>query len=106
MFFRYVLNSIFLEKPNKDADVIGGVSLVIWSLLFMVTLKYVAFVLQADDNGEGGTFALASLVTQSMFRLPSKFVKELVFLISVIGASFIIADGALTPAISILSAVE
>lgn len=77
----------------------------IYSLLIMVTLKYVVFILMADSNGEGGTFALLSLVQKAKMKFSSK-VRQAFIILSIVGASFVIGDGAFTPAISVLSAME
>src|SRR6195952_4525226 len=94
-----------LGHPNPAAaEVIGIVSLILWALMAMVSLKYVTFVLRADNDGEGGILALLALVTGGKVangaRLPA-----LVF-IGVIGASLLYGDGVITPAISVLSAME
>lgn len=61
--FRYVLSSLFADTPNPNpSDIIGGVSLIIWTIFILVTIKYVIFILMADNHGEGGTFALCSLL--------------------------------------------
>ncbi|GFF84587.1 potassium transporter 19 [Aspergillus lentulus] len=59
----YVYSSTFSSEPSRE-DVLGAVSLIIWSLTIMVTVKYVGIVLNADDEGEGGTFALYSLISR------------------------------------------
>src|SRR6202171_2473198 len=86
------------------SDVLGIVSLTFWALLLMVSLKYVVFVLRADNDGEGGILALLSLVAADQVangaRLP------VLVLLGVIGASLLYGDGVITPAISVLSAME
>ena len=94
-----------LGHPNPTAaEVTGIVSLILWALMAMVSLKYVTLVLRADNDGEGGILALLSLVVAGKVangaRLPG-----LVF-IGVIGASLLYGDGVITPAISVLSAME
>src|ERR1700733_4865449 len=83
------------------ADVLGIVSLILWALLVMVSLKYVTFILRADNDGEGGILALLSLVAADKVadgaRLPA------LVLLGVIGASLLYGDGVITPAISVLS---
>ncbi|MBB5049104.1 KUP system potassium uptake protein [Rhodopseudomonas rhenobacensis] len=81
--------------------VLGVLSLILWSLLIVVTAKYVLLLLRADNNGEGGTLSLMALGQRAMGR-------RSVFLMSlgVIGASMFIGDSMITPAISVLSAVE
>ena len=81
--------------------VIGVLSLIIWSLFLVVTLKYVIVLLRADNNGEGGTFALMAL-GQSVAKRSA----PVLLLLGVLGASFFYGDAVLTPAISVLSAVE
>ena len=84
------------------ADAILGVlSLILWSLALIVTLKYVTVLLRADNHGEGGTFALMAL-GQSVAKRSA----PLLTLLGVMGASFFYGDAILTPAISVLSAVE
>jgi len=103
----YVLSSIFtsakLTNPSPS-DFVGAGSLVIWSLIILVLLKYVIFILLADNVGEGGTFALGGLLIDDKCSIKSG--KRAVIIATLIGASFVISDGALTPAISVLSAIE
>lgn len=71
----YVFSSTFPEPPSPE-DLLGALSLIIWSLTIVVTIKYVTIVLFADDDGEGGTFALYSLITRYVgfpFGLPPGF---------------------------------
>eukprot|EP01116_Phalansterium_solitarium_P025020 TRINITY_DN9372_c0_g1_i2.p1 TRINITY_DN9372_c0_g1~~TRINITY_DN9372_c0_g1_i2.p1 ORF type:complete len:771 (-),score=222.28 TRINITY_DN9372_c0_g1_i2:348-2660(-) len=103
----YTLSSVLTEGmdgPPSEEDVIGGVSMVLWALLWIVSFKYICFVLMAGNGGEGGTFALCSLLT-SRRSLLSPRMKTVVSVVSMIGASFVIGDGAITPAISVTSAV-
>lgn len=81
--------------------VLGVLSLIIWALLLIVTLKYVLVLLRADNKGEGGTFALMAL-GQSVAKRSS----PVLFVLGVLGASCFYGDALLTPAISVLSAVE
>ena len=85
-----------------DANVLGVLSLIFWSLLVIITLKYVAIVLRADNHGEGGILALASL----MESRPQVRWRGRLFLLGVFGTALLYGDGAITPAISVLSAVE
>lgn len=84
-----------------EASVIGIVSLILWALMLIVSIKYVVFLMRADNKGEGGTLALMALA-QKAFKSPSRFV----FLGGVIGAAFFYGDGIITPAISVLGAIE
>jgi KUP system potassium uptake protein len=86
---------------NLEESVYGVLSLIIWSLFLVVTLKYVIVLLRADNKGEGGTFALMAL-GQSV----AKRAAPLLSVLGVMGASFFYGDAILTPAISVLSAVE
>ncbi|MEI9924699.1 MAG: KUP/HAK/KT family potassium transporter [Bradyrhizobium sp.] len=101
--FQVALTGIGHPVP-APADVLGIVSLILWALTMMVSLKYVVFVLRADNDGEGGILALLSLVGAEQVangnRLPA------LVLLGVIGASLLYGDGVITPAISVLSAME
>src|SRR5690606_21707022 len=83
------------------AEIVGIVSLLIWALILIVTLKYVALLLRADNQGEGGTLSLMALA-QNALKTPSRFVLGL----GILGAALSYGDAILTPAISVLSAVE
>lgn len=89
----------------QRGDVLEVLSLIFWSLTVVVTIKYVVFVLQADNRGEGGTFALLALLPE---RLRGGPVLPLTItgVLTVIGTSLLYGDGAITPAISVLSAIE
>ena len=81
--------------------VFGVLSLIVWALLLIVTLKYVVILLRADNKGEGGTFALMAL-GQSVAKRSAPVIMAL----GIAGASFFYGDAVITPAISVLSAVE
>lgn len=83
------------------AAVLGILSLIIWTIILLVTIKYVFVVLRADLNGEGGTFALMSLA-QSVSRRS----KRALLVLGICGASFLYGDAAITPALSVISAIE
>jgi KUP system potassium uptake protein len=83
-------------------EIIGLISLLFWTLTVIVTLKYVIFLLKADNDGEGGTLSLLSLVIKNV----SEKRQGIFFLIGVIGASLFLGDAMITPALSVLSAVE
>ncbi|WP_374660708.1 potassium transporter Kup [Phenylobacterium sp.] len=85
----------------SELAVLGVVSLVIWALVLIVTIKYVVFLMRADNKGEGGTLALMALAQR---HLPKR--STWVFFLGVIGAALFYGDGIITPAISVLSAVE
>jgi KUP system potassium uptake protein len=87
------------------ADVYGLLSLIFWSLLLVVTVKYITFIMKADFRGEGGIFALLGLVPESQ-RKPTEGRLPWVAILVVVGAALLYGDGVITPAISVLSAVE
>jgi KUP system potassium uptake protein len=87
-----------------QASILGALSLIIWSLFIVVTLKYVVLIMRADNDGEGGTLALASLAHRSQGL--SRGVKTTIGVAAVIGLALFFGDGMLTPAITVLSAVE
>lgn len=84
-----------------ELAVLGVVSLVFWALLLVVTLKYVVFLMRADNKGEGGTLALTALAQRALGRRST-----IVFFLGVCGAALFYGDGIITPAVSVLSAVE
>ncbi|MFM9976343.1 MAG: potassium transporter Kup [Beijerinckiaceae bacterium] len=95
-----------LHHTAKDGlvssiEVLGVVSLLIWALIIVVTLKYVVFIMRADNKGEGGTLSLMALAQTKMGRNMGP-----VFILGVIGAALFYGDSIITPAISVLSAVE
>jgi KUP system potassium uptake protein len=85
-------------------EVYGVVSLIFWSITLIVSLKYVTFVMRADNGGEGGIMALTALLQGG--RLGSARGKLLLITLGILGASLFYGDGVITPAISVLSAVE
>ena len=90
------------QVPITQGHILGAVSLVFWSLVLLVTIKYSNFVLYADHNGEGGTFALLAQLKDATFF--GKTILTGFFLI--LSAGFLFGEGLITPAISILAAVE
>ncbi|HEX4119644.1 MAG TPA: KUP/HAK/KT family potassium transporter [Verrucomicrobiae bacterium] len=86
-------------KPDR-AVILGTLSLVIWTLIIVTTIKYVSFAMRIDNDGEGGILALMSLLGVKLRRRP------VIVAIGLLGAALIYGDGAVTPAISVLSAVE
>jgi KUP system potassium uptake protein len=83
------------------ATVLGVLSLILWALIITVTAKYVLVLLRADNNGEGGTLSLTALASRALGRRTT-----FVFVVGVIGAAMFLGDSVITPAISVLSAVE
>ncbi len=86
------------------SDVLGIVSLIFWALMMMVSLKYVVLVLRADNDGEGGILALLSLVASG--RIANGRGVSMLVLLGITGAALLYGDGVITPAISVLSAME
>ncbi|PWY71756.1 potassium transporter 5 [Aspergillus heteromorphus CBS 117.55] len=133
----YVYSSTFSEAPSRE-DLIGVLSIIIWSITMMVTVKYIFVILHADNDGEGGTFSTYSLLSRYMnitHRDPreaslvqmkrhlstdlertsryarhsletSKFAKRLLKVVGVLAVTMVLADGLLTPAQSVLGAVQ
>ena len=99
--FREAVRAATGGSPANAEAVFGVLSLIFWALILIVTLKYVIFLLRADNNGEGGTFALMAL-GQSVARKSTMVILAL----GIAGASFFFGDAVITPAISVLSAVE
>jgi KUP system potassium uptake protein len=101
----YTIKEIFSETtgiPLTEANILGAISSVLWALMLVVTLKYIILVLRADNRGEGGIMALAALAMRSVGRNQ----KRMLLLIGAIGAALFYGDSIITPAISVLSAVE
>src|SRR6202163_4947850 len=90
------------ELPRET--VLGVVSLILWALFIIVTLKYVVILLRADNNGEGGTLTLMALATRADGRFGSA--ASVVALLGIISAALFYGDAVITPALSVLSAVE
>ncbi len=86
---------------SNEIAVLGVVSLVTWALILIVTIKYVVFLMRADNKGEGGTLALMALAQRSLGRRSTA-----VFFLGVVGAALFYGDGIITPAVSVLSAIE
>jgi KUP system potassium uptake protein len=85
----------------ERADVIGIVSLIFWALIIIVTLKYVLFLMRLDNKGEGGTLAMMALAQRALGRRTT-----FVFVVGIAGAALFYGDAMITPAVSVLSAVE
>ncbi|MBL4678802.1 MAG: KUP/HAK/KT family potassium transporter [Mucilaginibacter sp.] len=95
----YTYNAIFHSgEVIVPAKALGVLSCVIWTLTVQTTLKYVLITLQADNKGEGGIF--------SLFALIKRYYKKWLIFVAIIGGSFLVADGIITPPISVASAVE
>ena len=99
--FREAVTHAANGAPVSRAIVLGVLSLILWSLFIVVTAKYVLLLLRADNNGEGGTLSLMALGQRALGRR-----SWLLLALGVVGASMFIGDSMITPAISVLSAVE
>jgi len=99
--FREAVNAVVAHGLPLAEAVIGILSLILWALIIIVTIKYVLILLRLDNNGEGGTFALMAL-GQSVAQRTA----PIILVLGIAGASFFFGDAVLTPAISVLSAVE
>ena len=88
------------------SNVYGVLSLIVWSLIIIVSIKYIIFIMRADNNGEGGILALLALILQKMRRDSDSFRRKSIIALGLIGAALLYGDGVITPAISVLSAVE
>jgi KUP system potassium uptake protein len=98
----YAMDQIFnADIPRTPETILGGVSLVIWTLTLIVAIKYAALVLRAQNDGEGGVFALYGLLYDERNRTARVLLWSLM-----LGAGLLLGDGMITPAISVLSAVE
>jgi KUP system potassium uptake protein len=100
----YAMREALAHSRSSSATelaVLGVVSLVLWALTLIVTVKYVIFLMRADNKGEGGTLALMALAQRALGRrsLP-------IFLLGVVGAALFYGDGIITPAMSVLAAIE
>ncbi len=93
----YVFNAIIRDRVISEELILGGLSCIIWTLTLQTTLKYIILTLKADNNGEGGIFSLYALIRRQK--------KWLVFP-AMIGGASIMADGIITPSITVTSAVE
>src|SRR5437763_7575379 len=90
--------------PPTPANVLGLLSLFAWALVIVVSVKYLAFVMRADNCGEGGIIALTALVTPT--SPTARRNRRVLVLVGLFGASLLYGDSMITPAISVLSAVE
>lgn len=90
--------------PLTEANMYGILSLIVWALIMVVSVKYVAFIMRADNRGEGGIMALLALASHNAGDNIKK--QHTIMLLGILGACMFYADGMITPAISVLSAVE
>ena len=103
----YTLKEVFSPQigiPLDQAHVVGATSVIFWALMFVVTLKYVLLILRADNRGEGGIMALTALAAHAAGSTPKR--RVILLMLGVFGASLFYGDSVITPAISVLSALE
>src|SRR5437879_5118249 len=107
----YALQQVFNSKehapimPTVD-NVYGVLSLIVWLLVLVVAVKYIVFILRADNRGEGGILALLALILQKERRSSDSKRRIILVSLGLFGAALLYGDGIITPAISVLSAVE
>jgi KUP system potassium uptake protein len=97
--------SVYGIAPTP-ANVFGLLSLIVWSLVMVVTVKYVGFILKADNRGEGGVYALLALIIETQRKKGSTAARSALILLGLFGGAFLYGDGIITPAISVLGAME
>ena len=103
----YAVKEVFSGNhpiPVNEANIYGSLSLFFWALVIIVSIKYVMFIMRADNRGEGGIMALIALALRDAQDKPRQM--KLIMIIGVLGAAMFYGDGMVTPAISVLSAVE
>ena len=102
----YALKEVFHagHVPLSRENVLGVLSLIFWTITVVVSLKYVLLILRADNNGEGGLIAMLALATTAVKDRPP--LRRLLMVVGLFGTAIFYGDGVITPAISVLSAVE
>jgi len=103
----YTVKEVFAPHtgvPLDAAHLVGAISVIFWALMLVVTLKYVTLILRADNHGEGGVLALAALAAQAVKARPR--LRRALLLLGVAGATLFYGDSVITPAISVLGAME
>ncbi|MEO8278348.1 MAG: potassium transporter Kup [Ideonella sp.] len=102
----YALKEVFAHGhvPLTPGNIYGVLSLIFWTLTIVVSLKYVVLILRADNNGEGGLIAMLALASQAVKHLPR--LRRMLLVLGIFGTAIFFGDGVITPAISVLSAIE
>ena len=103
----YTMKEVFAGNhpiPLTPENVLGILSLIVWSLIIVVSIKYVVFVMRADNRGEGGIMALIALALHDARGNPSR--EKAIMIAGLLGAGMFYGDGMVTPAMSVLSALE
>ena len=105
----YALRECFRSEYGihpEPANILGVLALILWSLILVVSIKYIVFILRADNRGEGGILALLALLLQQGRRAEDRRRRLMLVALGLFGAALLYGDGVITPAISVLSAVE
>lgn len=105
----YTMQTVFSESTQialTEANIVGATSAIFWALMMVVTLKYVLLILRADNHGEGGIMALVALATKSAKNPEQAIRKRILLLLGVFGLALFYGDSMITPAISVLGAME
>ena len=97
--------AVYAIEPTA-ANVFGLLSMVVWSLVLIVAVKYVGFILRADNRGEGGVYALLALIIEFQRKQGKTATRATLILLGLFGGAFLYGDGIITPAISVLGAME
>lgn len=103
----YAMKEVFAGNhpiPVTEANIFGSLSLFFWALIIIVSIKYVSFIMRADNRGEGGIMALIALALHEAEHKPKQ--AKAIMIVGILGAAMFYGDGMVTPAISVLSAVE
>jgi len=105
----YAIKECFKEEHGLVADqanVMGVLSLIVWALIIVVSIKYIIFILQADNRGEGGELALLALLLQREQRESDRRSRYIIIALGLTGTALLYGDGVITPAMSVLGATE
>lgn len=103
----YAVKEVFAGNhpiPVTEANIFGSLSLFFWALIIVVSIKYVIFIMRADNRGEGGVMAMIALALRDAQGKPLQM--KLIMIVGILGAAMFYGDGMVTPAMSVLSAVE
>jgi KUP system potassium uptake protein len=103
----YTLKEVFLPATGVDLNphnLVGATSVIVWALMLVVTLKYVILILRADNRGEGGALALTALAAHAVQQRPR--LRQALLLLGLFGATLFYGDSVITPAISVMGAIE